>query len=206
MSADVAKEEIALVVVNRRVVAGKRGQQNILQATAIEVANVDTHSRLGLSRRVESGATPGPDFGELAVPVVAVEEVRVRVVRNKDMDPAIIIEVGSDNSQSIRFSFIRHADLVGCVNEGPVPSIVKKVVSPSPQPERSHHDLDRVSPDVGPFALEHVVEGAIDVTGYVEIQVAVTVGIKECRAVLQPLRATPAFSAISSNVPSPRFR
>jgi hypothetical protein len=92
-AADVVEQELPFVVVERRRVLGEGGEEDLLQAVPVQVGRVDPHAGLGHAVPAQPRAAPGPDLGERAVPVVAVEEVGVGVVGDEDVDVVVVVEV-----------------------------------------------------------------------------------------------------------------
>ena len=124
--ADVLELQVAEVAIERRGIVNERGQGDVLKSVAVDVGRVDAHAGLGDTLAIQPRAAPGADLGELSLAVVAVKEVGVLVIGDKDIDIAIVVQVRGEHAQPVRFGSIGHAGLVGGVLEGPV-ALLKKV-------------------------------------------------------------------------------
>ena len=89
----VALEEGALVV--------EVHHQQVQSAVPVHVLGVGAHGPCRPARGVEGHLGLERDVPEAAVAEVAEEEVRRRVVRLEDVDPAVVVEVGGDDAHAL---------------------------------------------------------------------------------------------------------
>ena len=153
---------------------------DVLQSVAVDVGRVDAHAGLGDALAVQPRAAPGADLGELALAVVAVEEVGVRVVGDEDIDIAIVVQVRGEHAQTVRFGHCRSCRPAS-VASSKVPSALlrKKRSRPPRRPKGPAMTLT--------FSRQRLVRRAastssmvrFDVAGDVKIEVAVAVGVEE---------------------------
>ena len=114
-AADVAKEAIALVVEDRRVVLREVGFHQVDPAVAV----VDRRRRRPCppARGRRRHGEPGEHalFRERAVAAVPEEQVRHRVVRHEDVGPAVIVEIREQHAEAVvaRVDDARRARHVG---------------------------------------------------------------------------------------------
>src|SRR4051794_33624350 len=97
----VNEDSVAFVVIQRkhlvREIADKQGRP----AAAIVISRVGAHSTSSHTLFAESNARAQRDIGECAIAVVAVELVGLRVVRYKNIRPAVVIEVKDRNAKRL---------------------------------------------------------------------------------------------------------
>ena len=94
-------DAVAEVQVERVVLVGEVGDEQLGQAVAVDVLGVDAHARLRLALVVEGGARGLGGVLERAVALVEEEEVRVHVVGDVEVDPAVAVEVGRDDAEAV---------------------------------------------------------------------------------------------------------
>ena len=91
--ADVQVERVALVV--------QIGDEQILVAVTVDVAEIDAHASLGLSHPVDRHAGQQRLVAERArSALVDPELIRVAVVGDVDVEPAIVVVVGGEHAES----------------------------------------------------------------------------------------------------------
>ena len=93
--------EVAAAVVDVEIVAlaGQVGDEQILVAVVVGVAGVHAHAGLGLAVGAERGARQQPEVLERAVLLVHPQQVRLAVVGDVEVDPAVAVEVGGRHAQ-----------------------------------------------------------------------------------------------------------
>src|SRR5262249_22848880 len=67
--------------------------KNVQPAITINVGGVSSHTRFGLAVFADGDAGLEGHFAEAAVVIVAEKEIRVRVVGDEDVLPAVVVEV-----------------------------------------------------------------------------------------------------------------
>ena len=101
------------------VLAPEVGDEQLGQAVAVDVLGVDPHPGHAPAPGVVAPRRRSRDVLERAVAPVEEEEIRVVVVGDVEVDPAVAVEVGGDHAEAVA---VGPADpgRVGHVGEGPV--------------------------------------------------------------------------------------
>ena len=95
------KHPLAEVLVERVVLVGEVGDEQLGKAVAVDVLGVDPHARLRHAVDVEGGARDLGDVVEGPVAAVEEEEVRVHVVGDVEVDQAVVVEVGRHDAEAV---------------------------------------------------------------------------------------------------------
>src|SRR2546422_6406753 len=74
--------------------------EEVEHAAAANVANGNPHARVGIAHRRISGTTGDGVIGERAVPVIDPQTVRLPVVGDEDIRPAVAVKIGADHPQA----------------------------------------------------------------------------------------------------------
>src|SRR5882672_1009611 len=74
--------------------------KNVRPAVSINIGGVGSHPRFGLAVFADGDAGLEGHFAEAPVTIVTEEEVRVGVVGDEDILPAVVVEVKSNNAQT----------------------------------------------------------------------------------------------------------
>src|SRR5262245_42430239 len=145
--------------------------KNVRPAVAINVSGVGSHTRFGLAVFADGDAGLEGHLAEATVVIVAEEEIRVRVVGDEDVLPAVVVEVECNYAQTAAgaradpgsFSNVGEcAGAVVTVKRRLLPAkLIRVAVSPVPR-------LLVAAPDV-------VIRRPCQVIGDSEIEFAVTV-------------------------------
>ena len=98
---DVEEDPLAQVLVERVVLVGEIGDEQLGQAVAIDVLGVHPHPRLRLAVDVVGGARELGDVVERAVAPVEEQEVGVHVVGDVDVDQAVVVDVGRHHAEAV---------------------------------------------------------------------------------------------------------
>src|SRR5712691_11651048 len=113
--------ETAGSVVHEKIVslAGERGDEQVFVAVVVEIARIDTHAALGFTVSAEGRARDECRIREGAVVPIDPQLVRLAVVGDEDVDPAVAIEVGGRDAER-RAELTSHARRSRDVGEGSV--------------------------------------------------------------------------------------
>ena len=84
---------VALIVIERRRVAGEIGLDDVEIAVEIVIGGRDAHAGLRLAVGAEHAACFQPDLDELAVLLVLVQQRLSGIVGDVDVGPAVVVEV-----------------------------------------------------------------------------------------------------------------
>src|SRR6266542_4010266 len=74
--------------------------KNVRPAVAINVGGVSSHARFGLAVFADGDAGLESHFAEATVVIVTEKEIRVRVVSDEDVLPAVVVEVECNYAQT----------------------------------------------------------------------------------------------------------
>ena len=150
----------------------------VLQAISVNVSAIDSHAGLGAAGGVEGDAGLERRVFELAAAQVAPEEVRYRVVGDEEVDVAVGIEVGGQDTEALGEDSAAHGD----------PRRAGDVLKPAAaavEVERVGSPIVFVGMAVGGGLLLAAGAGLVDpgvveqVVGDVEVQQAVAVDVGE---------------------------
>ena len=112
----------SVVHVERASLAGELGNEQVLVAVVVEVAEVHSHVRLGFSGFTERHAPQRRQVPERAIALVDPELVLLLIVRDEDVDPSVPVHVGSRHPER-RAERARHARGCRHVSERAVSAI-----------------------------------------------------------------------------------
>ena len=169
----------ALIVVERRRVAGEVSFDEIEIAVQIVIRGRDTHTRLRLSIRTESASRFNRNILKLSILLVLVESARGRIVRHINVRPAVVVQVRRQNSQAISAIRAENPRRLGNVGESPITIVVVKnvlTVFHARRPARDHHTLIKTRPR---FRHRRSRQVESDVVGDEEIEFAVAIVVDE---------------------------
>src|ERR1044072_1259056 len=133
----IRKRQFAVVVVKGVVIVVKIGDKQIEVAVVIVVGNGYTHGALFAAVLVHRRAGKKPDLLKRTIAIILVEEIRRRVVGDKNIYETVLIEVATDHTHTIIAIRIRHAGLFSDVGERAVAFVVVKRVAISGQTSRT---------------------------------------------------------------------
>ena len=155
------------------------GDEQLRPAVAIEVLGVHPHPGRCPAADIPAGARVLRGVAEVAVTSVEEEEVRVLIVGDVDVNPAIAVQVGRHDAEAMAVG-PADAGRDGDIGECPIPIVAIEDV-----PDGSQLLRGAVAADLaGGIAAEAVVAGPLPVAvpADVEVEVAVVVEIEEGRA------------------------
>ena len=115
----------------------------------------------------------------MAVPEVVIQEIRVRVVRDEQVDEPVVVVVGGDDSEAVGPGRVGEAVRGGRLHEPSVADVLEEQIGLSGKPGRPDHDMRPVAPDERPLRPHDGIPRRLDVACDVEVQIAVAVGIEE---------------------------
>ena len=102
-------QALAGVRVERRGVAGEVRLEDVHRPVAVVVSDREPHPGLRLPVLTVGASGARGDVGERAVPVVAIERARVRVVGDVDVHPPVIVEVERCHAETVGAAGARDA-------------------------------------------------------------------------------------------------
>ena len=170
---------VARVGVERRRVAGEIRFEHVHRPVAIVVADGDAHAGLRLPVLTVRAAARHADVGERAVAIVAVQCARVRIVRDIEVDPAVVVEVERAHAQAVCALRARDPRLLGHIVERAVAGIVVQHVFATGQPRRAARHLDPFVATQPRVRRGRGGQIEIDVVGDEEVEPAVAIVIEE---------------------------
>ena len=97
---NVLEDAVAQAAVERGEILGEVGGEEVEDAVAVDVADGEPHAGLGGPVGVEGAPLPRGDLREDALPLVAIEVVRVGVVGDVEVDAAVAVVVGGAHARS----------------------------------------------------------------------------------------------------------
>ncbi len=110
--------------------------------------------------------------------LVAIQVVRVRIVGDEHVHPAVAVHVGGTHGESEGERLVLQPRLARRVDEAS--AVVPEVMIGSAfQAERTEGDLLDAFPRQRPLRLQHVVDGLVDVAGDEHVEIAIAVRVEE---------------------------
>src|SRR5215218_5767265 len=116
-------------MVKRVVFVGEVRDEDVELAVVIVVARSHAHTTLLATILVHGSAGAKPNLLERAVALVSVMEIRRRVVGDKDVDQAVVIEIAGENTETVISVRIRDARLFGNVRKSAVAVVAKERIA-----------------------------------------------------------------------------
>ena len=92
----------ALIVVQRRSIAGEIGFDDVEIAVHVIVCGRNAHAGLGLAIRTQRASCFDRDILELSVLLVVIKRAGGGIVGNINVGPPVVVEVGRENTESVR--------------------------------------------------------------------------------------------------------
>src|SRR5499426_1666756 len=96
----VFKRPVAQISIETGVLKIEVRDENVQPAVSVNIGGVSSHSRLGLAVFADGDAALKRYFAEAPVVIVTEEKVRVGVIGDEDVLPAVVVEVKCDNAQT----------------------------------------------------------------------------------------------------------
>ena len=165
--------------IQRVAIVRERRQHQIDPQVAIVVAGVGAHARLRAPVAVDRHAGLEADAFEAAVPEVVIQEVRVRVVGDEQVDEPVVVVIGGHDAVAVGARSIGEAVPVGRLHEAAVADVFEEQVGLPGKSRRPDHDARATAPAEGPLRPCDGVPRRLDVAHDVQVQIAVGVGIEE---------------------------
>ena len=171
---------LAIEVVKQRVViVSECREHEIYSAVAIVIGGVDAHPGLGASLAVEGHAGVQANALKAPVPKVVIQEVRVRIIRDEQVHPSVIIVIGRHHAEAVSLSSIGQSMPISRLDELAVADILKEQVGLARKSGWPDHNVRPVAPDERPTRVHQRIPGRLDVARNVEVQIAVAVRVEE---------------------------
>ena len=140
--ADVSEVGVAVVAVERLVVVGEGGVEEVDEAVVGEVPFGDAHAG-GLAAAFVEGVAGGKgDVFEGAIALVEIEVVRRGVVGDEQVGFAIAVDVDEERGEAIVGVLIGDAGVLADISEGAVAVVVEEVVRLALEPVRPTQHVD----------------------------------------------------------------
>ena len=152
----------------RKIVLVKRGCQNSESPLVVIVRHSNAHVRLRPAVYIKGQTTLQRRFFEGAVPLIQEQEVRIRVIGDKNIDLAILVEVIGDGGKTVRGIQIAEAGLLRHIAERTVTVVVIQHAMFTFQSDRAAKDLQtQVFADGCRFSKRKRVD--LDITSYKQV-------------------------------------
>ena len=152
-------------------------QKNIFGAVTVEIGDIDPHSRFGHSVGVDCASAHIGLVLESAVFLVDPQLIRITVIGDVDVRPAVAVQVGGDDAQSCPVR-TGNARLYRDVFEGAVTTVAVEDTGDG----LVCRGCTVVACARARIALLIILDTVIDVVGDIEIEKAVAIIIEECCA------------------------
>ncbi len=194
-----SKFAAALIVVERRRVAGEICFNQIEIAIQIIIRCRDPHAGLRLSIRAQSASCFDCDVLKFPVLLVLVERAGGGIVGDINIGPAIVVEICSQHSEAVGAAGAENSRRVGNVGERAIAVVVIQNVFAALQSRRSarhHYALVKAR---ARFRHGRSRQIEIDVVGDEQIEFAVAIVVDE-RAACVPARAFARHSCLLADV------
>src|SRR6202162_2768339 len=127
----------ALIVVERRGVAGEIGLDQIEVSIQIVIRRGNPHAGLRLSVRAQGTPRFHGDVFQRSILFFVIESAGSRVISHVNIRPTVIIKIGSEHAQSISPVRAKDSSGLGNVGKRAVATVVVKNIFPALQPRRS---------------------------------------------------------------------
>src|SRR5450759_1253334 len=118
--------QFAQVAVQRVVLSRKGREEDVREPVAVEVGDLGSHARHRLAVHVETGARGVRDVLERAVALVAVQEIAHAVIGDKDVRPAVQVDVAGHHTEPLPRP-VGDARLDRDVGKGPIMVVVEQL-------------------------------------------------------------------------------
>src|SRR5262245_44759894 len=96
----VFKRTVAQISIETGVLEIEVRDENVQPAVSVNIGGVNSHSRLGLAVFADGDAGLEGYFTEAPVVIVTEEEVRVGVIGDEEVLPAVVVEVKGDDAKT----------------------------------------------------------------------------------------------------------
>ncbi len=187
----VLEQAVAQVAIDRVPVVGERREDDVQAAVAVDVAGIGAHAGLGTGLAVDRDAGQQADALEVPASQVAVQEVRRGVVGHEQVHLRVVVEVGRDDGEAVASGGVLEAARRGGVAEAAVADVLEEQIRFAGQASRSHHDARTVAPDERAPGAHELLPRRADVTGDVQVEVAVGVRVEKRAARAPAIRGDP---------------
>ena len=180
---NIVEEQASLVLVERGQVSREVRLRDIQKAVAVVIGHRHAHAGLQTAIVVVSHARIHAALFERPVAAIVIQQTGCHVASHIDVRPAIVVEIGSHNAQSISPARFENARLLGDVGKGAVPIVVEQGVPAFRQTAGTAHHRQPLPDAIGIGAgSRRGAQVQIHVVGNEEVHVAVAVVIQESAA------------------------
>ena len=116
------------VVIERVAIVRECREHQIHPRVAVVVAGVGAHPRLGARVAVHRHARGQSRVFEAAVAEVVIQEIRVRVVRDEQVDEPVVVVIGRHDAEAVGPGRVREAVRVGGLHEPSVADVFEEQI------------------------------------------------------------------------------
>src|SRR5260370_22555635 len=138
----IGKAGVSVVAVQRVVVVGEIRDAEVDSSVAVVIADRNPHSGLFSTLVIQSESREVTDVLERAVMLVVVEVFRDGIIRNQQVNPAVIIDINEHRGKAIVAPGVGDARLHTYIREGAIVVVVKQMIALPRQSARTTHDVD----------------------------------------------------------------
>src|SRR5260370_3575052 len=124
---DVCEIGAAVVAIKRFVVVGKGGDEKVELAVAIVIAEGNAHGGLGAAFFVDSETTLIAHIFKRAVATGAIEVVGCGIVGDDELEPAVVVQVGENRSESEAAFAVGHTGFASALGQRAVAIVVDEI-------------------------------------------------------------------------------
>src|SRR5271157_1045947 len=196
---DVFETGPALVVIERRRVAGKVGFDDVKIAVEVIVGGGNAHAGLRLAIGAEGATSFDGDILELAVLFVLIERAGSRIVGHVNVGPAVVVEIGGEHAQAEGAFRAKNPGSLGNVGERAVAVVVVEDVLPTLETRRSTRDHRALVQAWARFRHGSRCQIEVNIVGDEKIQAAVAVIVNKGAAGV-PSRALARHAGLFADV------
>ena len=139
--ADVGKVGVAFVAIERLVIVGEGGVEDVELAVVLVVADGDAHGgglAAGLIERIARGVA---HIFKGAVAFVEIKIIGRGVVADEQIGLAVVVDVDEDRAQAVVAGLVGHAGLLADVGKSAVAVVVEEMIGLALQAARAAGDL-----------------------------------------------------------------
>src|ERR1700686_568431 len=102
----------------------KIGHEKIHPVVLVEVTRVDSHPRPDFATLSISHSSGEADLAKMFPMPVGKQEVSNRVVRDEEVHPSVVVDVGSDHAPSLA-GIVGNAGFLAYIGKCPIPVVVE---------------------------------------------------------------------------------
>ena len=174
------------VVVERGRVARKICFYDVEFSIEIVISRGNAHARLGFAVRAQRAPRFHGHVGESAVLLVLIKRAGRRIVRDVNIRPAVVVEIGSEHAKSERSVGLENSGALGNIRKCAVAVVVEQNIFSAEKSRRSASDENSFVFARAGFGDGRGRQIEIDVVCDEKIEVAVAIVIDESAAGVPP--------------------